>query len=98
MSSAKSPSTICVSDIQTELGNQVLRVLLQSGWQIEYEYPDTAMDKGIDFNAYTLVKGDDRLEFEWDNWDEWQLRGSPSLVRGICAQFAIPSGPQAAAD
>lgn len=89
MTAPESPLTSKRTDIPTELGNRVLRTLLQSGWVIEYEYPDTAVDKGIDFNAYTLAKNGVRLEFEWDNWDEWQIRGSPALVQAICAEFAI---------
>ena len=46
------PDALHVSDIKTELGNRILTHLVDSGWCVEYEYPDSAIDKGIDFDAY----------------------------------------------
>lgn len=84
--------TITVCDIETGLGNRVLTQLVRAGWVVEYEYPDSAIDKGIDFNAYTIARDGERLEFEWTNWDEWQIRGSRSVIEAICAEFGIDSG------
>ena len=79
-------------DIKTELGNRILSLLLQRGWVVEYEYPDSTIDKGIDYDAYTLARGGERLEFEWDNWDEWQIRGSQATLQAIGEEFGIPPG------
>lgn len=81
--------TITVGGINTELGNRIIGHLLLRGWVVEYEYPDSTIDKGIDFDAYTLTRDGERIEFEWDNWDEWQIRGTPTLVSAICSEFGI---------
>ena len=81
-----------LTDIKTELGNRILSLLLQRGWVVEYEYPDTTIDKGIDYDAYTLARDGERLEFEWDKWDEWQIRGPRSVVQAVCAEFGIELG------
>ena len=36
-----------VADIKTDVGNRVLMELVRAGWVVEYEYPDSAIDKGI---------------------------------------------------
>jgi mannose-6-phosphate isomerase-like protein (cupin superfamily) len=81
--------TITVSDIKTALGNHALVQLVHAGWVIEYQYPDSTIDKGIDFDAYTLCRDGERIELEWDNWDEWQIRGSRPVVKAICDEFGL---------
>ena len=81
--------TITVSGIETELGNRVIGHLVARGWVVAYEYPDSTIDKGIDFDAYTLVKDEQRVEFEWDNWSEWQICGSSPLIQALCGEFGI---------
>lgn len=86
---ADTESTLVVADIKTNLGNDVLEQLVRAGWVVEHEYPLTAFDKGIDHDAYTLVRNGERLEFEWSNWDEWQISGPRAVVRRICIDFGI---------
>lgn len=83
------PDSLHITDINTELGNRILTHLVDAGWRVEYEYPESTIDKGIDFDAYTLVREGQKLDFEWDNWDEWQICGSPSAILGICSAFSI---------
>lgn len=84
--------TLIVTDIKTEVGNDVLTQLARAGWRVAYEYPLTAFDKGIDFDAYTLARGGERVEFEWTNWDEWTIRGPHAVVVTICDDFGIARG------
>ncbi len=92
MDPSQSPPTMTVADIKTEVGNRVLTQLVRAGWVVEYEYPNSTIDKGIDFDAYTIAKDGEHLEFEWTNWDEWQIRGSRSVVQAVCAEFGIDPG------
>jgi hypothetical protein len=89
MDPLKPQPTITVANIRTELGNRVLTELVRAGWVVEYAYPDSAIDKGIDFDAYTIARDGERLEFEWTNWDEWQIRGPRSRVQTVCGEFGI---------
>ena len=92
MDPSQTQPAMIVADIETELGNRVLTELVRAGWAVEYEYPDSTIDKGIDFDAYTITRNGDFLEFEWTNWDEWQIRGPRSVVQAVCAEFGIEPG------
>jgi hypothetical protein len=81
--------SITTTGIKTETGNEILTQLLARGWVIIDAYPDSMIDKGIDHDAYTLAKDGAHLEFTWDNWDEWQIRGAHLTILAICDEFAI---------
>lgn len=90
MAAPEAEPTLAVTDIKTDVGNHVLTQLVRAGWTVEYEYPlIAAFDKGIDFDAYTLARDGVRVEFEWTNWDEWQIRGPRKAVQAICREFQI---------
>lgn len=87
MDSSQTQSTMTVTGIETKLGNRVLMELLQAGWVLEYAYPDSSIDKGIDFDAYKIARDDARLAFEWTNWEEWQISGPRSVLEAICGEY-----------
>jgi hypothetical protein len=80
---------LTVADIKTDVGNDILTQLVRAGWVVKGEYALTAFDKGIDYDSYTLARDGARLEFEWSNWDEWQIRGPREIVQAICAEFGV---------
>lgn len=78
-----------IENIKTELGNQIIKTLLSEGWKVVSEYSPFTIDKGIDFDSYTLKKGDQVIEFEWDNWDEWEITGELLLIEEIKDKFNL---------
>jgi len=82
---------VYATGIKTELGNRILRSLVDAGWRLDYAYPDDMVDKGLDYDKYRISNAAERIEFEWDNWEEWQIRGTPSAMRQMCQQFGIES-------
>ncbi|MBT1443409.1 hypothetical protein KJI95_02580 [Shewanella sp. JM162201] len=75
--------------IATDKGNQVLESLKAEGWQVKTQYSPFAFDKGIDYDSYELVRSGDTLKLEWDNWLEWRLSGSESLLKGLKHRFSL---------
>ncbi|TWT90531.1 hypothetical protein Mal64_09230 [Pseudobythopirellula maris] len=83
------PKKIQIENIETESGNAILKALLQDGWRVTSEYSDQMFDKGIDFDAYTLKHGSDRIDMEWDNWFEWKITASESVASDLAARFSV---------
>ncbi len=75
--------------INTELGNQILKDLLQAGWKKSQEYNVLAFDKGIDFDSYTLIRGEAQLEFEWTNWFEWEVTGPKHVIQALMERYEL---------
>jgi hypothetical protein len=80
MTSSKKAS---IQDLKTELGHEVIQILISAGWTITNEYDPNMIDKAIDFDAYTLSKDSEVLDFEWDNWFEWKITGSVETISMI---------------
>ena len=80
---------LSATGIKTDIGNRILHTLVQSGWRVDYAYPDTMIDKGVDFDRYKISKAAESLEFEWDNWEEWQICGTPDAMLRICVDFGV---------
>lgn len=72
-----------ITDVKTETGIKLLRALKQEGWTVLDQYDPSAFDKGVDFDSYTLMMGEERLRFQWTNWLEWDIEGSASLLDEI---------------
>lgn len=77
--------------IGTDTGNEILLHLKKDGWKVTDQYNRLAFDKGIDFDSYTLKKGTEKLYFEWNNWFEWEIRGSGSEISNLIAIFKLQS-------
>lgn len=78
-----------LENIDTELGNTILKDLRKSGWRKTKEYSWLAFDKGIDFDSYTLKKDGQKLYFEWTNWFEWEITGSESTLAAIAKEYQL---------
>ena len=78
-----------IENIDTEMGNKILEQLRQDGWKISDQYNRLAFDKGIDFDSYTLKKGNDELYLEWSNWFEWEIKGSECEIGNLIAKFKL---------
>jgi hypothetical protein len=55
-----------IENIDTEKGNEILVQLRKDGWKISDQYNRLAFDKGIDFDSYTLKKGDEKIVFRME--------------------------------
>ena len=78
---------IIIENIETSLWNQIITELISNGWAISSEYDN--FDKGIDFDAKTLRKGKSKIYFEWDNWEEGEMRCSESDAEYIEEMMGI---------
>jgi hypothetical protein len=78
-----------IQHIETEAGNKILTELKRDGWKIVAQYNRLAFDKGIDFDSYTLKKGEEKLYFEWSNWFEWEVQGSKDEIENLVATFNL---------
>ncbi len=79
-----------VVNIKTESGKQILKALVKSdGWCIQSQYDESAFDKGIDFDSYTLEKKQIELYFEWTNWFEWEISGDPETIQKLSHDFGL---------
>ena len=72
---------IIIEKIETALWNQIINDLVSDGWTISSQYAN--FDKGIDFDSKTLRKGKSKIYFEWDNWEEGEIRCSESEIEYI---------------
>ena len=78
-----------ITHIETELGDSILESLRKNGWKKHKEYSWLAFDKGIDYDSYSLKKGNLRLEFEWTNWFEWEVSGSREAIEDIARAYDL---------
>lgn len=75
--------------IETEKGNEILDQLRTDGWKLTDQYNRLAFDKGIDFDSYTLTKGNETLYFEWSNWFEWTIQGSNIEIENLISKYKL---------
>ena len=75
--------------LPTEQGNILLKRMTAAGWKIKSQYSPLAFDKGIDYDRYTLVRGTEMVQLEWDNWFEWSLTGSETLLTELMPRFGL---------
>lgn len=78
--------------IETEKGNEILIRLKEEGWRVADQYNQYAFDKGIDYDSYTLRKGDKELHFEWTNWFEWEIQGNEAEIGVLIKRFGLQGG------
>ena len=78
-----------IANVDSDLGNSILKALLNSGWTIAEQYPKNAFDKGIDYDFYTLKNDRNTLFFEWDNWSEWLIKGEEKLLTMLRDQYGL---------
>jgi hypothetical protein len=74
---------ITIEDIETELGNSLLKYLVANNWKVVNEYSDMMFDKGIDYDSYTLKSDTYKIEMDWDNWFEWKVTGTEESIEII---------------
>lgn len=72
-----------IKDIPTEQFNDIIRGLIDEHWTKTYEY--TGFDAWIDYGCVNLRKDGHRLKFEWDNWTEGSVEGSPQVLAEIAS-------------
>lgn len=79
-----------ISNIETKKGNDFLESLIKTdGWEIIAQYDTRAIDKGIDFDSYTIAKSGQHLKFEWANWDEWEITGKKELLTVLATKYSL---------
>ena len=78
-------------DIETKLGNGILKKCLENGWELMSEYDKNMFDKGIDYDSYTIIKNKDELIFEWSNWEEWEVSGNKKTIDWFIKEFNLSS-------
>ena len=72
-----------IKDIPTEQFNDILLSLIEEQWIKIYEY--TGFDAWVDYGCIKLRKDGQRLKFEWDNWTEGSIEGSPQVLGKIAS-------------
>ena len=72
---------VTAKNIETSLWNKVIDLLIQDNWVLSYQYD--GMDAGIDYNAYTLKRGNEEIKFEWTNWFEGEIKCSIERIHEI---------------
>lgn len=72
---------IKVCDIPTDLFNEVLEQLLNSGWTKIYEYDN--FDAWIDYGKVVVKKDGTRVVLEWTNWLEGEVEGPDAVLRSL---------------
>ncbi len=78
---------IVATDIETETWYKILEGLKSRSWTVISEYK--LFDKGIDYDAYYLKKGKDKLDMQWDNWAEGEIKGSPEILDTIQSEQMV---------
>lgn len=78
-----------IENIDTELGNTILDDLQKQGWKVTKQYSPLAFDKGIDFDSYTLQKGQSKLYLEWTNWFEWEIHGTAIELNKLTEEYKL---------
>ena len=76
-------------DVNTNLGKTILKDLKSDGWKVTSEYSNKMFDKSIDFDAYTLKRGGLKIEFEWDNWEEWTITGPSDVLCELAQRYPL---------
>lgn len=76
-------------DIETELGNQIIKDLINDGWKKVREYSPLAFDKGIDFDHYVFKRDKVKLTFKWNNWFEWEVSGAENELYSIAKKYDL---------
>lgn len=78
-----------IIDIETNLGNRILEGCLSDGWKKTSEYSHLMFDKGIDYDAYTIEKDHKLLDFEWTNWEEWEISGGEAIIGWLIEEYKL---------
>ncbi|MDC0610217.1 hypothetical protein OAP63_05745 [Vibrio sp.] len=78
-----------IEHIETEKGEEIINTLKKAGWKVSDQYNWFAFEKGIDFDSYTLKKGEEELSFEWSNWFSWRIQGTERLIHNLMNQFEL---------
>ena len=68
-------------DIPTDLWNDIITRLVAGGWNVIEKYDN--FDAGIDYDSLILEKDGERIEFEWTNWTEGELRCTAARLDAI---------------
>ncbi|QQS40610.1 MAG: hypothetical protein IPM63_14750 [Acidobacteriota bacterium] len=82
--------TFKLEEVPTDIGKQMISILKADGWVPEDEYKN--FDKGIDRDWITMRLGDDTIEFYWDNWTEWEIKGQRDIVLSTNRRAEIDLG------
>ncbi len=80
---------IKIIDLDTDQGNQIIDELKSRGWKQTKQYFPLAIDKGVDFDSYTLKKDGQELIFEWSNWFEWEVKGSLDVLKRLALEYSL---------
>ena len=83
------PAKRSFKDVNTDLGNHILRDFKSEGWKVTSEYSDQMFDKGIDFDAYSLKRDGVKIEFEWDNWEDWIITGPAEVMSELAQRYSL---------
>ncbi len=70
------------------VGNALLKALVSEGWRVVSEYSDQMIDKGVDFDSYTLKRDGKKIRMEWDNWQEWSITGEEEVIGEVSKRLA----------
>ena len=77
-----------IEGVPTPKFNQILKAHLAKGWVKTYEYE--GFDAWIDYGRVDLRSGREILRFEWTNWLEGEISGSPGAVAELTAAYNLP--------
>ena len=76
-----------VENVETRVWHRIIEDLAASGFVKVYEYGGA--DAGIDYSRYDLMDGGETLVFEWDNWSEGSVEGTPSRLEAIREKYRL---------
>ena len=80
-----------IENVETILGNAIIKDCLANGWSITSEYSKKMIDKGIDFDSYTISRNKQNLFFTWSNWDEWEIVGTEDTINWLIEAYSLAS-------
>jgi hypothetical protein len=85
----RTPVAYRIGNVKTETWHQIMRDLRARGFREVYQYG--GVDAGIDYNRYELANeaGDELVVFEWDNWSEGEIRGTPSRLESLREEYRL---------
>ncbi|MDR0777285.1 MAG: hypothetical protein LBE81_11710 [Azonexus sp.] len=76
-----------IEDINGDKFKEVISALQSQGWRVTSRYFN--FDAGIDYDCIRMRRGFATLKCEWDNWSEWSIEGSRTIIEKIAAENAL---------
>ncbi|NMM47802.1 hypothetical protein [Marinigracilibium pacificum] len=74
-------------NINTQVWKNIILCLIKDNWVVIEKY--MAFDAGIDFDFLILKKGNDRIVFGWDNYEQGEIKCKDEIFEYLSGEFNI---------